>query len=105
MEQALDITFVSISHALAVFNLMGADPAIEGAGRILQWITRHRHQTFTKRQAFQNLKGTFIRAAMMDEPINVLLERNHIRAMVETERKPGRKSEVYEVNPAVLGGE
>ena len=32
MEQALDITAVSISHALAVFNLMGADPAIEKRG-------------------------------------------------------------------------
>jgi hypothetical protein len=105
MEQALDITVVSISHALAVFNLMGADPAIEGAGRILHWIKRHRHQTFTKRQAFQDLKGTFTRAAMLDEPLAVLLERNHIRPMVETEKKPGRKSEAYQVNPAVLGGE
>jgi hypothetical protein len=25
--------------------------------------------------------------------------------MVETEKKPGRKSEAYQVNPAVLGGE
>jgi hypothetical protein len=105
MEQALDITVVSISHALAVFNLMGADPAIEGAGRILHWIKRHRHQTFTKRQAFQDLKGTFTRAAMLDEPIKVLAERNYIRPMVETEKKPGRKSEIYEVNPAVMGGE
>jgi hypothetical protein len=105
MEQALDITVVSISHALAVFNLMGADPAIESAGRVLNWITRHRHQSFTKRQAFQDLKGTFTRAAMLDEPLAVLMERNHIRAMVETEKKPGRKSEAYDVNPAVMGGE
>jgi putative DNA primase/helicase len=104
MEQALDITVVSISHALAVFNLMGADPAIESAGRVLQWIKRHRHQAFTKRQAFQDLKGSFNRAAMLDEPLSVLIERNHIRPMIETEKKPGRKSEAYEVNPVVLGG-
>jgi putative DNA primase/helicase len=105
MEQALDITVVSISHALAVFNLMGADPAIESAGRVLQWIKRHRHQEFTKRQAFQDLKGSFNRAAMLDEPLAVLVERNHIRPMVEAEKKPGRKSEAYGVNPAILGGE
>jgi hypothetical protein len=104
MEQALDITMVSCSHAMAVFNLMGADPAIESAGRVLKWITRHRHQAFTKKQAFDALRGTFTRAAMLDEPINVLLERNHIRPMVETEKKPGRKSEAYDVNPAVFEG-
>jgi hypothetical protein len=106
MEQALDITMVSCTHALAVFSLMGADPNIEGAGRILKWITRHRHQTFTKRQAFQDLKGTFNRAAMLDEPLAVLMERNYIRPIIETEKKPGRKSEAYEVNPAIhQGGE
>jgi hypothetical protein len=105
MEQALDITMASCTHALAVFNLMGADPAIESAGRVLNWIKRHRHQTFTKRQAFQDLKGSFNRAAMLDEPINVLVERNYIRPMIETEKKPGRKSEQYAVNPSVCGGE
>jgi hypothetical protein len=104
MEQALDITAASISHALAVFNLMGADPAIESAGRVLNWITRYQYQTFTKKQAFDALRGTFTRAAMLDEPLAVLMERNYIRPMVETEKKPGRKSEAYQVNPAVLKG-
>lgn len=102
MEQALDITVVSISHALAVFNLMGADPGIESAGRVLNWITRHRHQTFTKKQAFDALRGTFTRAAMLDEPLEILQERNYIRPVVETEKKPGRKSEAYQVNPSVF---
>jgi hypothetical protein len=104
MEQALDITVVSISHALAVFNLMGADPAIESAGRVLKWIKRHRHQTFTKKQAFDALRGTFTRAAMLDEPFKVLAERNYIRA-IEPEKGPGRPPEPFEVNPSVYGGE
>jgi hypothetical protein len=105
MEQALDITVVSCSHALAVFNLLGADPAIDSAGRVLKWIKRHRHQTFTKRQAFEALKGTFNRAAMLDEPLKVLTERNYIRAIVP-ERGPGRPPEPFEVNPAYhQGGE
>jgi hypothetical protein len=106
MEQALDITMVSCSHALAVFNLMGADPAIEGAGRVLKWITRYRHKTFTKKQAFDVLRGSFNRADMLDEPLEVLTERNYIRPMNESEKKPGRKSEGYQVNPSTsLGGE
>jgi hypothetical protein len=105
MEQALDITVVSCSHALAVFNLLGADPAIDSAGRVLKWIKRHRHQTFTKRQAFEALKGTFNRAAMLDEPLKVLTERNYIRA-IEPEKGPGRPSEPFDVNPAYhQGGE
>lgn len=105
MEQALDITVVSCSHALAVFNLLGADPAIDSAARVLKWIKRHQHQTFTKRQAFEALKGTFSRAAMLDEPLKVLTERNYIRAIVP-EKGPGRPPEPFEVNPAFhQGGE
>jgi hypothetical protein len=104
MEQALDITMVSCTHALAVFNLMGADPAIESAGRVLKWIKRHRYQTFTKKMAFDALRGTFTRAAMLDEPLKVLAERNYIRA-IEPEKGPGRPPEPFGVNPAVLWGE
>ena len=39
----------------------------------------------------------------MDEPLKVLMERNHIRPIIEAEKKPGRKSEAYEVNPSVWG--
>ena len=106
MNQALDVTAASCSHALAIFNLMGADPAIEGAGRVLHWITRHRRQTITKRDCFQALRGTYTRSDMLDEPLAVLVERNYIRPMIEIEKKPGRKSEVYQVNPgAFQGGE
>jgi hypothetical protein len=105
MEHALDITVVSCSHALAVFNLMGADPAIDSAGRVLKWIKQHRHRAFTKRQAFEALKGTYTRASMLDEPLKVLTERNYIRAIVP-EKKPGRPSEPFDVNPVFhQGGE
>ena len=79
MEQALDLTMVSCSHALAVFNLMGADSAIEGAGKVLEWITRKGVEKFTKRDVFDSLRrGAFPRAAMLDEPLAVLVERHYI---------------------------
>ena len=39
---------------------------------------------------------------MLDEPLEILQERNYIRPVVETEKKPGRKSEAYQVNPSVF---
>ena len=87
MEQALDITFVSISHALAVFKLMGSDPAIEKADRVLKWIKRRKKPEFTKKQVFDALRGTFKRTAMLNEPLDVLSDRNYIRLKEDTPKK------------------
>jgi hypothetical protein len=104
MEQALDVTTVSCDHALKIFSLMGSDPSIEAAGRVLEWITKCKHQEFTKKQAFDSLRGTFPRVKDLADPLAVLLERNYIRAITDKgPKKPGRKSEVYQVNPAVCG--
>lgn len=102
MEAAIATGKALSTHALAVYGLMGADPAIEGAKVILRWIKRHGHKTFTARDAQQDHKSRFPRASEVDEPLSVLVERGYIAELPQPEGKPGRPSRRYQTNPAAL---
>ena len=49
MQAAIDIGNIMGEHALAVFEMMGADPAVEGAHTILYWIQKRFIKSFTFR--------------------------------------------------------
>ena len=91
-----------IPHAQAAYGVMGAQPEIEGARRILRWLRDTATGTFTKRDAFNGLRGGFERATDLDEPLRVLEERGYIRPIPAPEAgRPGRPpSPAFEVNPA-----
>jgi hypothetical protein len=55
MTHAVTVLTVLSQHALAVFDLMGADPTIDGARKVWRWIERGHRDRFTARQCF-NLK-------------------------------------------------
>lgn len=92
MNRALEIVSVSSRHALAVFDLMGADDCTAAAARLWSWIKRKQFRTFKARDAWQGLKGAnlFTRMADIDEALNVLAERGYVRFSNETIAKPGR---------------
>lgn len=92
------------AHAAAVFELMGTDPVVAGAQRLLAWIKRRGAETFTKRDAHYAHRAAFPRAADLDAPLRLLVERYWIRPLDPSGNgKPGRKSERYVVHPAGLG--
>ncbi|SFU57099.1 Protein of unknown function [Nitrosospira multiformis] len=100
MEAALRMAEVLSVHALAVFDLMGADPALDGARLVLRWIKREGKSEFTFRDCHQAHKSRYKRAKELDPIIDVLIERHFIRQRVE--KVAHRPSRVFEVNPAVL---
>lgn len=85
-------------HALAAFGLMGGDEVIETAGRILKTIDRQQWETFTQRDIYQILKGSFKTVDELLPGLSLLTERGYIRKR-EGVPKVGRPSVVYEVNP------
>jgi hypothetical protein len=105
MAAALDIGAYLIAHALAAFDLMGADPRLEAARRIGRWIVSTRRATFTKREAFRALRGQalFPTVEAIGAGLAALEEHDWVRPVV-AERVNGRPSCRYETNPAVLGG-
>ncbi|MBI3129505.1 MAG: DUF3987 domain-containing protein [Candidatus Tectomicrobia bacterium] len=102
VQSALEIAAILSKHALAAFGLMGADPAIEGAKRVWRWIKTSRVKSFTARECFQALKGTFGRMGELQPALAVLVERAYIaEAPREKCNVPGRPSKTYTVNPAL----
>ena len=57
MAAALEVGNYVIDHAVAAFDLMGADPRLEAARRIGRWIVATHQATFTQREAFRALRG------------------------------------------------
>jgi hypothetical protein len=69
-----------IDHARAVFDLMGADPRIEDARWLLDWINRTGQAQFTRRDAHRAApRGRFPKAADLDPTLGLLEEHGWLR--------------------------
>ena len=66
-------------HALAVFDLMGADPRVDDARWLLDWIGRTGRQQFTRRDAHQAARVRFRKATDLDPPLALLEEHGYLR--------------------------
>ncbi len=104
VEKAICLGEYFIPHAQAAYAAMGADPAIEDAKRVLEWIRKEGCPEFTKRNAYQSLKGYFKQVAQLEPALAILCEHGYIRLRAGDARPgAGRKpSPVYEVNPIWL---
>lgn len=100
MKIAIELSLIFESHALIVFEMMGADQGLVHAHKIWRWVERHRHQTFSKRDCFNALQGTFHNVKNMEDPLKVLIERHYLH---ESQLKTGgRPSIQYAVNPIII---
>ena len=77
-------------HARAVFDLMGADPRVEDARWLLDWISRTSQAQFTRRDAHRAApRGRFPKATALDPALALLEEHGWLRR-VDTD-SPGPK--------------
>jgi hypothetical protein len=88
-------------HALAVFDLMERDPALENARKILEWIRRGRRRTFTLRECFCAHQKRFKRVAAIRPALELLAEHSYLRRAPKSSVRK-RPSEIFEVNPWLL---
>lgn len=99
MAGAIDIAAYLVAHALAAFEQMGADPAVEGARRVLDWIRKDQRTTFTKRECYVANRSEFQRASKLDPVLALLEDLGYIReapAEPRIGRPPPRR---FSVNP------
>ena len=69
-----------IEHARAVFDLMGADPRIDDARWLLDWIARTGRAQFSRRDAHQAApRGRFRKAADLEPALALLEEHGWLR--------------------------
>jgi hypothetical protein len=102
MDHALELVEVAAAHALAVLELIQETPELHAGRQLWQWIQRNAKPQFTFRDAHQALRGSFPLAANLEPAFIVLDQRNYIRKLPPQGSGPGRPSEVYEVNPALV---
>ncbi|MEQ4209643.1 YfjI family protein [Actinopolymorpha sp. B9G3] len=91
-------------HALAAFDAMGADPLIEDARVILDWLQRHKPDRLTKRELFTALpRPRFKRVTELDPVLDLLDQHGYLRRLPDPPRTgPGRPgSPEYLVNQLV----
>ena len=99
MVNALRVADYFTEHALAAFDLMGIDPAVEGARTILDWIKAKRIEAFTRREALRGCRS-FRKAAELDDPLGVLIDHGYLRATDDVPEGGGHRVTTY----LVLGG-
>jgi hypothetical protein len=69
-----------VEHAQAVFDLMGADPRVDDARWLLEWISRADQAQFTRRDAHHAApKGRFPKATDLDPAFALLEEHGWLR--------------------------
>jgi replicative DNA helicase len=69
-----------LEHARAVFDLMGADPRIEDARWLLDWLRRTGQTQFTRRDAYRAApRGRFPKASDLDPALALLEEHGWLR--------------------------
>jgi len=103
MDAAADTIRSLADHATAVYDLMSADPLIDGARVVLRWISRHELTTFTARQCYQNHKSRYPVMSDLEPVLAMLVDRGYIREADQAIGKPGRPSLAYDVNPGFWG--
>lgn len=89
----------AIPMGLKTFGLMGSDPGLDMAGRILVEVHKHGYAEIRKSDFKQrHFKGT--PAGEVQQGYEVLVERNYLRR--KRVKTSGRTAVIFDVNPAVF---
>jgi replicative DNA helicase len=97
-----------IDHARAVFDLMGADPRVDDARWLLDWISRTNQAQFSRRDAHQASRGRFRKAGDLEPALALLEEHGWLRRVDADSSGPkgGRPpSPRFLVNPLLPASE
>ena len=91
-----------LGHALDVFDSMGADPRLDDARTVLDWIARDGCSIFTRRELFNGVRGSrFPKVTDVSPALTVLVDHGYIRRLDALSSGPsgGRPSTRYEAHP------
>jgi hypothetical protein len=104
MDRAAQLMSYFQGHLRRIHAAMDADPRATTARKLLHWIVSNRLERFTKRFAYQGVKGTFKTVDEL-EPVLTLLEKHGYIRMEQTLDRPGpgrKPSPGYIVHPDTL---
>ncbi|GAA4554268.1 YfjI family protein [Pseudonocardia xishanensis] len=101
LDAAARLGHYFLGHALAVFDQMAADPTVEDARTVLEWINRVGAQRFSRRDAFSGLsRARFRKVTDLEAPLTLLEAHDFIRRGPVPAPTGGRPSSpMWEVHP------
>jgi replicative DNA helicase len=79
LASAIRLAGYLVEHARAVFDFMGADPRVEDARWLLDWISRTNQVQFSRRDAHQAARGRFRKAIDLEPALALLEEHGWLR--------------------------
>lgn len=93
-----------LAHAQVAFGLIGADPQVEQAQKVLRWIVQSGVDTVTKADMWRGLRrGSLNTADDLDAPLGLLVRHGYLRPRAAERKAKGRTpSQAYDVNPLSL---
>jgi hypothetical protein len=103
-DVAIALGCLFLSNTVAAFRIMQKPEKIEHAEKLLAWIVRNGKPEIHLRDMFRSHQSRFGEMATMMPAIALLQDHGYIRPK-DKEKKPGRPSGVYEVNPELVGGQ
>jgi putative DNA primase/helicase len=101
-EAALALASILISHATCVFGLMGSNPHVDTAKRLIRWASDRGESQTTKRDTFCAFQSTFKSMDNLEPVLRLLTEYHYVRT--EERSTKGRPSPTCIWNPAIFGG-
>lgn len=89
-----------VPHSLVAFASMGAHPALADARLLLGWLGRSRVESFSVRDAHQELRRHQLTPLQVERAAGVLVEHGYVRPFESAQKGTGRPgSPRYAVNP------
>ena len=102
MAAAIRIGEFLVPHALAAFDLMGADERVAAARAVVGWIERNRLTEFSLRDCHREFLHRFPRVSEAAAALALLVERGYLAELPRPAARTGRPpSPRYLVNPAL----
>jgi hypothetical protein len=103
MSRAIQLGETLIPHALAVFEIAGANENRDIAMKLWRIIDGLRSPNFSARDAWHPLRGTYTRTLDVEGGFAVLIDHNYIAEFEgKGEGKPGRPSRKFRVHPRLV---
>lgn len=102
MQRAITICSRLVAHAAAVFDIVGAEPALEDAKICWRWIERQRALEFSRNEIHRAYHNRFAKVERLVRALEILKERSLIAGPHKGQATGGRPPIMYRVNPAAL---
>jgi len=88
MARAVLICRALVAHGLGAFNLLGRDPVVELAQRILEWIARGRRTRFRTRDTQHDQVGGLWTRDAVEPCLRLLVDFGYLFPLAPAPREP-----------------